>query len=440
MRRPGRNFSHVRRAATGLVQRPRLAVGAFLLLALGTAAIPSTASEVIRIAAIVNDEIISAFDLQNRVRLVAATSNLPDRPDVLQRIEQQVLRAMIDERLQLQEAERFNVRITQPEINSTIANLEQQNNMKRGELVAFLKARGVDLSALENQLRARLAWLKLVNRKLMRDVTVGADEIRDELQRLKALQGKPRMHVYEIFLAADSADQDTQIRQTAERLVAQIAAGARFPALAREFSQSTSAATGGDLGWVTEGELDEELATVLRQMQPGQVSHPVRTLTGYHILHLAERQLGTQTSPDDITITYRQLLLPLPTGALPSEVESQAKLASSIAATANSCDEFLQAGRNARAENVEQLQVMAAGAIPRPIRTALMSLEIGRPSTPIHTPEGYAVLIVCNRTQAGAGVPTAEAIEERLQREKLDLLVQRYLRDLRRSAYVDLRQ
>lgn len=414
-----------------------------ILAAMMLAASPATwlaANEVIRIAAIVNNEIISAFDLQNRVRLIAATSNLPDRPDILQRLEQQVLRAMIDEKLQVQEAERFNVRVSQSELNSTIANLERQNNMQRGELIEFLKSKGVDRSALENQLYARLAWLKLVNRKLMREVTVGQDEVRDELQRLKSLQGKPRLHVFEIFLAADSPDQDTQVRQTAERLVAQIAAGARFPALAREFSQSTSAATGGDLGWVTEGELSEELAAVLQNMKPGQISQPVRTLTGYHILYLAERQVGTEAGPDDITVGYRQMTLPVPSGALPSEVESQEKLADEIAGSVKSCDEFLQAGRRARAENVEQLQVVTAGSVPSALRNIVMSLDIGRPSTPIRTPDGFVVIIVCSRTQAVAGLPTAEAIEERLQREKLDLMVQRYLRDLRRAAYVDLRQ
>ena len=416
------------------------AVAAIALIADVWSPVNGIASEVIRIAAIVNDEIISVFDLENRIRLVAATSNLPNRPDVMQRLESQVLRAMIDERLQLQEAERFNVRIGQQEINSTIAGLEKQNNMQRGELVAFLQSRGVDRAALENQIRARLSWLKLVNRKLMREVTVGQDEVKEELNRLKSLQGKPRMHVFEIFLSVDSSEQEQQLQQTAERLVGQIAAGARFQALAREFSQSTSAANGGDLGWVTDGELSDELATTLQRLQPGQISQPVRTLTGFHILYLAERRTGIETSADDITIGHRQLLLPLPTAALPSEVESQARLADEIAKTVNSCDEFLQAGRNARAERVEQLQVTTAGSFPAALRDMVVALAIGKPSSPIRTPDGFLIVIVCSRTQSDAGLPTAEAIEERLQREKLDLMVQRYLRDLRRSAYVDLRQ
>ena len=233
-----------------------------------------------RIAAIVNDEIISGFDLENRVRLVATSTNSSKSPAALRRLAPQVLRQMIDERIQLHEAKKLNVRVSSREINGTIANLERQSGLRPGQIWTVLRSNNVDRSALEFQIRAKISWLKLVNRRIRRQISVGQEEINEEIARLKSLQGKPRLQVQEIFLSVDSPDLEQQTRQTADRLVSQILNGVNFDALAREFSQSTTAGRGGRLGWITDSEIDPELATALSVMQPGQVSRPIRTLTG----------------------------------------------------------------------------------------------------------------------------------------------------------------
>lgn len=396
--------------------------------------------DVIRIAAIVNDEIISAFDLDNRVRLIAATSNLPDRPDALRRMRPQVLRTMIDERLQMQEAKRRSVRVSQREINATVANLERQNKMQPGQIWTFLRSRNVDRSALESQLRARISWLKLINRTLMREITVGREEVKDELERLRQLRGKPRMHVQEIFLGVDSPEIESQIRQTADRLISQIVNGARFDALAREFSQSTTAAKGGDLGWITDVELEEELAAALSVMQPGQVSQPVRTLTGYYILLLLDRRTQDKTEQVDTTIQYRQLTMPLLPDAPQSEIEAQRELAQQVSDTAKSCNDFVRIGRTIGGRDMERLNTVTGSAVAGPVRQVLMTSEIGSPSNPQRTPDGFVVIVVCSRVQPEFGLPTLDALEERMRRDRLDRMAQRFMRDLRRTSYVDLRQ
>ena len=130
--------------------------------------------------------------------------------------------------------------------------------------------------------------IKVIQRQIARQVTVGQDEVNDELVRLRQLLGKPKLRVAEIFLSVDSPDAEPRIRETAERLIQQVVNGAKFDALAREFSQSTTAGSGGDLGWITDAELDEELAATISVMQPGQISQPVRSLIGYHILYLSD--------------------------------------------------------------------------------------------------------------------------------------------------------
>ncbi|MBO89579.1 MAG: hypothetical protein CMP14_08655 [Rickettsiales bacterium] len=396
--------------------------------------------DLVRIAAIVNDEIISVFDLENRVRLVAATTNTSKSLEKLNRIKPQVLRQMIDEKVQLQEAKKLNIRVSSREFNGTIANLERQSKMRPGQIWSFLRSNNIDRSALEMQIQARISWMKLVNRRIRQQISVGQEEINEEIIRLKNLKGKPQLHVLEIYLSVDRPDSEQQIRQIADRLISQILNGANFSALAREFSQSATAARGGNLGWITESELDPELSAALSVMQPGQVSRPIKTLTGYHILFLINRRENSTDKDSNITIKYRQMMAPVLPGALLSEAEDQRQIAVKIASKAKSCNELLQLARSVGATDMELIHEVAASDLLTWQRTALLKNEIGKASPPIRTPKGFLIIMPCERIEQEAGIPSAKALEERLTRERLDLMSQKYMRDLRRSAYVDLRQ
>tara|TARA_B100000676_G_C18039365_1_gene823890 strand:- start:242 stop:1549 length:1308 start_codon:yes stop_codon:yes gene_type:complete len=396
--------------------------------------------DLIRIAAIVNDEIISVFDLENRVRLVAATTNTSQSLEKLKRLKPQILRQMIDEKIQLQEAKKLNIRVSSREFNGTIANLERQSKMRPGQIWSFLRSNNIDRSALETQIQAKISWMKLVNRRIRRQISVGQEEINEEIVRLKNLKGKPQLHVLEIFLNVDRPDSEQQIRQIADRLISQILNGASFKALAREFSQSTTAARGGNLGWITESELDPELSAALSVMQPGQVSHPIRTLTGYYILFLINRRENSTDKDINLTVKYRQMIAPVLPGALLSEAEGQRQIAIEIASKAKSCDELLQLARSVGATEMELIHEVAASDLLSWQRTALLKNEIGKAGPPIRTPKGFLIIMPCERVQQEAGIPSAKVLEERLTRERLNLMSQKYLRDLRRSAYVDLRQ
>ncbi|UEM05272.1 peptidylprolyl isomerase [Skermanella rosea] len=252
------------------------------------------------IAAVVNDDIISMSDLSARLQLALVSSGLPGTAEVRQRLTPQVLRSLIDERLQMQEAARANISVTDKEIDDAFGRVAEQNQMKRDQLEKMLSSQGVPRSALESQIRATIGWGKLVQRRLRPSIEIGEEEIDAVLRRIEANAGKPEYLAAEIYLAVDSPEREEEVRRLADRLVEQIGQGASFPAVARQFSQSAGATNGGDLGWVQQGQLPEELDTTLRDLRPGQVSRPIRSLTGYHILLLREqRTTGTVLPPRD---------------------------------------------------------------------------------------------------------------------------------------------
>src|SRR5579863_414303 len=199
---------------------------------------PTGQAPEMRIAAVVNDEIISVFDVVSRMRVVMISSNIADTPETRQKIGPQVLRSLIDEKLELQEAKRQNVTATDSEINNALAQIEKQNNMKSGQLNEFMKARGIDRGALVDQLTAGIVWAKLVRKQAAQTTEISDEEIDEALKRAKEHAGEPQSRVAEIFLAVDNPAQDGEVRALAERLTQQMHQGSRFSAIAQQFSQS----------------------------------------------------------------------------------------------------------------------------------------------------------------------------------------------------------
>ncbi|MBE9555169.1 MAG: peptidylprolyl isomerase [Proteobacteria bacterium] len=418
----------------GLVAAALLAIPATF-----AACLPAPAQEEALIAAVVNDHSISTVDLAHRTNLVLFATSLPRTQQAAQRLQPQVLKTMIDEILQLQEAEANNVKPSQREIDAILANMERENNLPPGGLGSFLASKGIEEIALERQVRVSLSWSKLVERKFASQATVGEDEINDALNRIEENQGKPRNLVSEIFLTVDDAAQDEQIKQGALRIMQQLRSGASFDALARAFSQNAAAAAGGDLGWLVQGQLDDQIEQYLAGMQPGQLGGPFRSLDGYHIIALRDRRLAGGSSPNQVTVDLRQINIPLSPQATEEETRVVLEVTEQIRTGIGDCDSLAAATLpgGARATNIGRVRI---GDLAAPLQPPLMGLQANQMSQPLRGPNGVMLLMVCEREAQSASLPGRDQIKERLFREKLDLLARRYLRDLRRAAFLDIRR
>lgn len=274
-----------------LVQMPWQ--GAFLLLCcLGLSlllfAAPVRGQDAFRPAAVVNDEVISVLDLAMRVRLAIVGAGVQDSQEVRRRLTPQVLRGLIDERLQLQEAQRLDISVSDDEVARALQQISEQNNMTEGQFLSMLRNRGIIPTTLIDQIRAQIAWQVVIRRRLRPTVSISEEEVQEVADRLANRQGSLERRVAEIFVAVESATQEEEALANANRLLEQLRSGANFAGLARQFSQSGTANLGGDRGWVRDGELPEELNRALAQMGPGEVSAPIRTVSGFHILLLRD--------------------------------------------------------------------------------------------------------------------------------------------------------
>lgn len=260
-----------------------------LLFVAATATGPAKAQQdLFRPAAVVNDDIISVLDLAMRLQLAIIAAGVEDSEDIRQRLTPQVLESLIDERLQMQEARRLDIAVTDLQVAGALQQIADQNNMTEGQFLAMLRNRGVIPTTLIDQIRAQIAWQTIVQRRVRPNVVIPPEEVEEVATRLAARRGSIERRVAEIFIPVESNAKEGEALADANRLFEELARGANFAGLARQFSQSGTAILGGDLGWVRDGELDEELNAVLAQMGPGEVSRPVRTLSGFHILLLRD--------------------------------------------------------------------------------------------------------------------------------------------------------
>jgi peptidyl-prolyl cis-trans isomerase SurA len=403
---------------------------------------PTGAVPEMRIAAVVNDEVISVFDLVSRLRMVLLSSNIPDSPDARKKVEAQILRALVDEKLQLQEAKKANVVATDDEINTALAQIEKQNNMQPGQLNDFLKSHGIDRSSLINQVTASLDWAKLVRRKAAETVEISDEEVDDALKRLKEHAGEPQSRVAEIFLAVDNPSQDAEVRALAAKLTDQMKQGARFSAIAQQFSQSATASVGGDIGWVRPDQLPADLAAAVAPLKQGELSAPIRSGGGYYLLLVLDRRNGeTGSGQSDTVYDVVQVVFGLPQQATDAMKRAAAAEAMSVRAGAKNCADLLRIGKEKSPQMSSEGQVTASTITPQ-MRDLLNKLSVGEVSQPILQRNGIGVIMLCSKqaqTAAKSKDPTRDEVFDTLLRQKLDTVSRRYMRDLRRSAYVDVR-
>lgn len=397
------------------------------------------AQEVDRIAAVVNEEIISIHDLEARVKLALVMSGFPDTLENRRRAVPQVLRKMVDERLQVQEANRIKVAVAADEVNRSIRGVEQQNRMAPGGLMAMFAKNGVDTDAARDQIRADLAWVKVTTRVLQPNIKVGEDEISERLDALRQHLGRPEYLLAEIFLSVDAPAQEEEARRMGERLLDQLKAGAPFQALAHQFSQTASAANGGMLGWVADSNLDDEIRAAVAPLGKGDVSPLIRTAGGYNIMAVVDKRIAGEGLANDETLTVSQVFFPKGPGS--TSREQLVAKAVELTAPLKNCADFEEFGRKLNSAKPSRATNTRKSDLTPPVQAAIANLPVNKASAPQDSGDGFMVFMVCARSGLGgeAGLPSRDVIRRQIEDERMDLQGKRYLRDLRRAAFVDFR-
>ncbi len=398
------------------------------------------AQSVMRIAAVVNDDVISAQDLAQRIKLTIATTRMPNTPEVRRRLASQILRNMIDERLKSQEAEKKGIEVTEEQIKTGLEGYARSVNIKVELFDQFLARLNIDPVIIEDQAQAEIAWSMVLTQTSGDRIRVTDKEIDDTLAEIKDNQGKPEYLFSEIYLPIDTPDQEAAAKQMAERLINHIQSGSPFAALARDFSQSPSAKDGGDVGWVQSGSLDKSVEQVLAQLPEGGFSQPIKTPSGYYILNLRQKRIsGQQESEEQVNIA--QILLPLGANPAPELIQTHQATLQNIAAQANSCEDMVNLGKQTEGANASKFDNIKLSQMPPLVRQAITPLGKGQKTIINQQNKALLALMICDRFKAEPvpEIAKRQALKRKLRMEKIVLEGRRRIQLLRRNAFVDIR-
>lgn len=403
---------------------------------------PAAHAQVESIAAVVNGDVISRADVDNRARLFALSSGVPMSPDVLSRLKPQILNQLIDEKLRLQEIEREHIVVPDKAIAAAIGAIEEQNHLPPGVLRERLAGQGVALSTLIDQIRVELGWSEVLRNRLGSASHVTPAEIKTQQAALKQEIGQPEYLVSEIFIPIDNPARAAEAQRFASTVIDELRAGAPFGVVAAQFSQSQTALQGGDLGWVQANRVDPQVAKLLGEMPPGAISDPIPVAGGLEIVQLRDRrQIGGSSNE---MASVRQVFLPFTSAFNPSAptAEQRAKIeqARTISQRVHDCSEMEAANKAAGAVHpADPGPVDIARVSPPTFRTLLASLPVGKASEPLIATDGVAIVMVCSRGVEDAGVPPPQEIARTILANRAELLSRQLVLDLRRRAVIDIR-
>ncbi len=392
--------------------------------------------------AIINGTVITGTDVDQRAALTAAFNQYSlDQLSVEQRNQLRftVLRGLIDETLQVQEAKAHDISIADDELNQAFERVAKNTGKSTPDFRAWLRSVGASERSVRHQIEGELAWQRYLRRKVDPTVNVSDEEVAAIIHRLEMSKGADEYHLREIYISA-TPDRSQAVFTSMQGMMKEMQTGkAPFDYYARTYSDSTTKAAGGDLGWVRGDVLPTELATAAAEMQVGQMAGPIEIPGGFDVLYLVDKRKVLQADQRDSRLSLKQVTVKFPAGT--TEAQAQVRVAdfAKVTQTIKGCGDVNKVAASIGAEVVDNDQITVRD-LPGPLQTILLQLQIGQASPPFGSPqEGVRTLVVCDRAPPPNGAPSAEQIKDKMQADRVNLRANVMMRDLRRDAIIEYR-
>lgn len=397
------------------------------------------ASTNIKIAAVVENEAISTLDVNNRMDLAIFSSGLENSEEVRNKLMPQIIQVLIDEALYRQEAERLNINANPNDIKSALQTLEARNKLPPNSLEVFLKERKVDINSLKNQLASQIIRNKIIRKKVASNITITDREIEEKMENISSRSGLSEMNLSEIVLTVDKPENEEQIKKLAEKLAKEIKAGANFSAIAQEFSQSTTASNGGEIGWVQPNQLSKVLEENIKNLRENEITEPIRSADGYIIIKMNQKRALINVAKKESEIGLRQAFVPLDNAS--GEEGKQAVLLNVKKQKDNlqGCENFEQFANAVNSSIEPNLVMTQLKDLNDDISNIITALAIGQASPIVKSSSGVHVFMVCEKTEAKPSLAQRKKIREILMHKKIQLQAKKYIRNLRRNAFIEVR-
>ncbi len=393
---------------------------------------------VVKATAIVNGDVITQTDVGQRLQLLAIANGGQIAPEERQRLGEQVLRNLIDETLQIQAAKSEKIEVKQSDIDKTVQRVAENVKKTPAQLADFLDANGSSIRSLRRQIEGEISWQRLQRSKIESGVTVGDDEVKAVIDKMNASKGTEEYKVGEIYLSATPSTQG-QILDNANKILAQLRNGASFAGYARQYSESSTAPVGGDLGWVRPEQLPVPLADALRRMDAGAISDPIPVGGGFSIIAVQDTRKILTADPRDAVLNLKQVSIAFPKGTSRAAADPIVSRFAEAAKSIGGCGGAEKIATDFHGEVVTSDQVKMRD-LPAALQRLMLPMQVGQATQPFGSlEEGVRVLVICGRDQVDQSAPSYDDVYNQLNEERVNSRARRYLRDLRRDAVIEFR-
>ena len=400
------------------------------------------------VVAVVNSDVITQRELEDRTGLITRRlqqQNAPLPPAA--QLQRQVLDQMVLERIQLQKAKEDGIAIDDAAVNRTLERLAQQNQMTLDVYRARIEAQGVPWSTFTRDARTELTLSKLREKEVDSKITVSDAEVANYIASQRGPNAKQSndLHLQHIMfkVPANASPADiAAIQAKAEAVLKQAQGSEDFSKLAKQYSEDTDAAKGGDLGFRTQGSLPAGIVTSVATLRPGQVvPQLIRTDGGFEIIKLVERRTGQGTAADApklVQTHVRHILLRVSDGM--SESAARQKLLD-IKRDVLGGGDFANFARtysqDGSASQGGDLGWISPGETVPEFERAMNNLKDGDVSDPVRSEYGYHLIQVLGRREAeGSGTQQLDIARQAIGQRKAEQAYSDWLRELRDTAYV----
>jgi peptidyl-prolyl cis-trans isomerase SurA len=387
--------------------------------------------------AVVNGAIITETDVQHRLALVVLANGGKVAEAEVDRLRLQVLRNLIDETLQIQEAAAKDIKADKAEVEQSYARVAGNFRYTPTTFGTYLQSKGSSAASIKRQIEGELVWNRLLRSRIQPFVNVSEDEVRSVMDRLKQARGTDEVHLGEIYLSA-TPENSEQVARNLTQILEQIRGGGSFPAYARQYSEASTKVVGGDLGWVRPAQLPEELAVAAGQLNVGQIAGPIAVPGGYSLIYVMDKRKVLTADPRDSTLSLKQMGINFAAGMPPAQAQAKAKQFSDAVKNIQGCGSVGAIAQQVGGDVVENDGIRIRD-LPPQLQEILLNLQIGQSTPPFGSlAEGVRVLVLCGRDDPqDASGPTFDQIMSQMEDERVNKRARIYLRDLRRDAVID---
>lgn len=394
-------------------------------------------------AAVVNDEVISTYDLKQRMSLIVGRSGVKLTKENEQEVQQEALYGLIDERLKLQELRHQEVErkakgkiiVPDEEIDQEIQSIARNNKMSPQQYISVLAGWGVDPETERTRIRAEKSWIYWISGFYGRRVRISPQEIDSYIADLTARASKPSYLVGEIFIDSARTGGADKAAQLATQLSGQLQQNASFQAIATQFSGVPTAAAGGDAGWLLASEMRPEVATAVDALRPGQLSRPIPVSDGVYLIYLRDKRTGGGAP----VVSLKQVALRVAPDASPADLEAARQKLMGLKGKITSCANLEQAAAGLPDAAAGDLGEAEVKDLSPAFRDVAEKLAINQVSDPIRTDVGMHLVAVCGRRDSAVQLPSREEVASELENQKLSMIAKREILNLRSSATIETR-